>query len=112
MENFITMDVSTWEATTIEGHCRYSEENLEKMKVENCEMDRMFNIAHQEQIMKIASQLKFFFVSRNRKHFVPRVFHRAGLVNADATIDDPNTAMFLLETRWTPLSLSNFTKIF
>ena len=31
MENFITMDVSTWEATTIEGHCRYSEENLEKM---------------------------------------------------------------------------------
>ena len=36
MENLITMDVTTWRATTIEGNCQYNEENggktLEKVK--------------------------------------------------------------------------------
>lgn len=31
MENFITMDVTTWRATSIEGNCQYSQENLDKM---------------------------------------------------------------------------------
>lgn len=31
MENFLTLDIQTWKATTIEGSCQYSEENLDKM---------------------------------------------------------------------------------
>lgn len=31
MENLITMDVTTWRATSIEGNCQYNEENLNKM---------------------------------------------------------------------------------
>lgn len=31
MENLITMDVTTWRATSIEGNCQYNEENLDKM---------------------------------------------------------------------------------
>ena len=30
MENLITMDVTTWRATTIEGNCQYNEENVDK----------------------------------------------------------------------------------